>query len=257
MRKAAVAALDEPFDDDVIKRLLAILENSEDAICGSAAQALGPIADESILWRLTDKALQSNEMARNVAAGLALAKTETALLTLKAIMAKWPEEKNFSGYLGFLLQRLGHCDEAIDVLSKAIDKEERDAVPYLVRGFVHFAKENYEYAMTDFRRTIVLDPNWLSPWSGLGFALFETNHENEATQAWWRAKSLATGSADIFAQLGLGLWATGNQDEALRLWRRARTREPRFGQDWKWMQKEEMWGPRMIEMAKELAATCG
>lgn len=258
IREAVIDAFPEPIDARVRAKLLEILKNkdSESVILSSVAQVLGRAADESIVQELANLQWQDNEEeAKAAAIGLALTGSTMALSKLQSIIERWSDVAIFHSMLGYLLQRLGQFSEALCAHETAIGKKQSEAGLYFLRGLTYSAWAQSECAVADFETAIALDPDEVSFWSGLGCAWFEQKEDDKALLAWWRAKSIAEGNATVFAELAVGLWVTGdneNHGESLRLWQRARRRDPRFGQDLEWMQKERAWGPRMIEVAKEL-----
>ena len=113
------------------------------------------------------------------------------------------------------LATVGRLDDAIAEVKQA---QQLDALSPIINSdlgwYLLYAKRN-DAAIDQFRKTLEIDPNYVSALQGLGAAFAQKGMHAEATESLRKALSLAEGSPTILAQLGHAHASAGRRQEAL------------------------------------------
>ena len=98
------------------------------------------------------------------------------------------------GSLGTLLLMLERHDEALEYATAAIAADDTNADLYNLLGGIHVAKEEYDLAEADARRSIELDPEQVDSMRLLAAMLRHAGRDDEAADYERRADTLSAGS---------------------------------------------------------------
>lgn len=74
---------------------------------------------------------------------------------------------------------------------------------HLLKGWYHFARDEWEAGVAEARRAIELDPDYAKAWLGMGFFLVKGNHSQEAVAAFRKSLELYPGSPQRKAISGM------------------------------------------------------
>jgi len=109
---------------------------------------------------------------------------QEALASYTEAIRKGPRFYEAYSSLGLLYADLGYPEQAKQVLDGALDVvlegSDEEAEVRLLLGTVHQDQENYEAAISEYKRAIELDPSKQDALFSLGWALAETGEREEA-----------------------------------------------------------------------------
>jgi tetratricopeptide (TPR) repeat protein len=127
--------------------------------------------------------------------------------------------------LGLSLYRLGRFDEAIDLISAAIEQQPTSSLYWFNLGVVT-QKVSRREAIRAYRQAIRLNPRYLDAFINLGNVLKDLGSASEAKEAYQQALVLDPSHADTHNNLGVMLKEEGRLKEAIESYRRALQRKP-------------------------------
>jgi tetratricopeptide (TPR) repeat protein len=123
--------------------------------------------------------------------------------------------------IGEALRALGRFEEAIRHLNRAVALDPGFAEAHNNLGSALAAQRNLEPAIDAFRRALALEPRLLQAQTNLGNALKQSGRFDEAAAAFRAGLALEPGNADAHNNLGVALQLQGRLDEAAACFRRA------------------------------------
>lgn len=111
------------------------------------------------------------------------------------------------GYAHFSLQE---NDPAVNEFTTALNQGYKPLDIYRVRHFIYFGQKNYDAAMTDIQKGLLLAPTDINFLTAIGSIYLERKSYAEALAAFQRASQVAPNDADIFYNMARVHNATGN-----------------------------------------------
>ncbi len=110
----------------------------------------------------------------------------------RAALALNPEQPQVLNYLGYsLVERRENLDEALDMITRAVDARPENGAIVDSLGWVHFKLGNFDEAVAHLERAAELEPTHPVINDHLGDALWAVGREMEARFQWHRALSFA------------------------------------------------------------------
>lgn len=151
---------------------------------------------------------------------------EAARNLLEKALAAQPDNADALYMLGVLQHGRGRNEEAVALLSRAINSDNGVAAFHITFGAVLKEQKKLAEAEASFRRAIALDPDDAESRSGLAWLLNEAGKPAEAVEHLRHALRLAPKDADVHCNLGIALRSLGRDDEAARCYRDALSLNP-------------------------------
>ncbi|CCE00194.1 tetratricopeptide repeat protein [Bradyrhizobium sp. STM 3809] len=130
--------------------------------------------------------------------------------------------------LGVSERDCGRCDQAMLLLTRAVEVEPRSAEAQCNLGLALSRLGRHEEARARFERAIALQPNFPTALTHLGNALMSLFRFDEAISAHDRAIALKPDYAEAYANRGMALMFTSRNDEAGQNFDRALSLQPRL-----------------------------
>jgi Tfp pilus assembly protein PilF/SAM-dependent methyltransferase len=142
------------------------------------------------------------------------------------ILAADPRHGPTLHMVGLMAYQVGQNDVAVDILSRAAQRDGASAALHSNLGLALRAQGKVAEAAASFRRALALNPDAAETHSNLGNVLMEQGHVTAAANSYARAVALNPGLAALHANLGDALWAQGKLEEAEASHSRALALEP-------------------------------
>ena len=108
----------------------------------------------------------------------------------RSVLATEPDNVNALQLLGLICRATHRLDEAVTVLTAALNLRPDVAELYNNRGLCHLDQERYAVAEEDFREAIRRKGRYPEAWNNFGLALLQLGRHQEAEQAFTRALAL-------------------------------------------------------------------
>ncbi len=126
-------------------------------------------------------------------AGLAvtLGHREAALKSLSEAGARKPTPQQ-RRKIAFFYQKLAQYPQAIELLSRLIQENPRDAGALSDKGLCEYLNGSPEAALTDLSRALAIDPNWLPAYLSLGYIHTASGRRDEADRLYEKAAAIKT-----------------------------------------------------------------
>ncbi|HLK57766.1 MAG TPA: tetratricopeptide repeat protein [Chthonomonadaceae bacterium] len=183
------------------------------------SQAEAPHSDALPRYLYAEKLLQANRLPESLAAFQA---ADQAL----PVNAHTPLAEKIAAHLGYLLTRAGRAAEADPYLERARKLDETDSLVYQGFGAIFFQRKAYDYAETQYKMVVQLDPKNAEGWYRLGEIYDETAKPQQALDPLLHAVKLAPESPAIHLELGNCYALQARFAEALPEFRTARRLAP-------------------------------
>lgn len=152
----------------------------------------------------------------------------TSEATWRDVIAKVPgNARGFAG-LGFVLQRLGRDDEALELYHQALALDPRSALAHNGLGILLNARNRPAEAIPHFLQVLQDHPDYADAHNDLGDALNKLGRPAAAIPHFEKAIALRPASAVAHNNLGVALEALNRRDEALAQYQQAVQLDPRF-----------------------------
>ena len=116
--------------------------------------------------------------------------------------------------LGIALAEQGRHDEAIAVLTRAVEAAPQDPVSRYNLGAAYLKAQRLNEAVTTFKRVVTLTPRSVAGWSGLGESLARQGRAADAAPAFRQAAVLAGRDPVLWRRVGETELAAGRTDSA-------------------------------------------
>ena len=144
------------------------------------------------------------------------------------VLAADPEHFDALHLLGVLAHQAGNADVAIDLIGKALTRNDRHPAAFNNLGDAYFASGRPAEAEAAYRRAVALNPEFAPAHGNLGNALYALGRLREAEAAYRRAIAIAPEYARAHCNLGNALRDLGRPEEAEDAYRRAIAIAPDF-----------------------------
>jgi tetratricopeptide (TPR) repeat protein len=131
---------------------------------------------------------------------------------LEALVAKDSDYTNAWNYLGWLYNKLGKYDKAIDAFKRAIVVNPRDPFAYNNLGQAYAYQKKYEEAIPQYLKQLEINKNDRYATANLGRAYFELKQYDKAVSVLETAATVAPKEPSVFYNLGRS-YAKANQGE--------------------------------------------
>jgi tetratricopeptide (TPR) repeat protein len=118
---------------------------------------------------------------------------------------KDPGNPSYLNFIGIALLQVGKISDARKYFERTTKLNERFAEGYNNLGTTYFAENQYEKAVSEYRKALAIEPNSASINANLGYAYFAQNQFPQALQAFEKALSIdpngfdATGSGSMMS----------------------------------------------------------
>lgn len=146
----------------------------------------------------------------------------------RQILQDLPDHFGALHLLGVSERECSRFDEAVRVLTRAVESDPRSADALSDLGLSLFRLGRYEEARARFERAIALKPNFASALTNLGSALMSLSRFEEAISAHDRAIALKPDYGDAYANRGMALLLTGKNQDARLSFDRALSLQPQL-----------------------------
>jgi Tfp pilus assembly protein PilF len=147
--------------------------------------------------------------------------------TFRQILEHEPRNAAALHALAMVGLQLGHTDEALELLDRAIAIEPTSAVFHGHLGAVLLAMGRFEPARAELERSVQCDPAHAEAHYNLGIALYNLGRVDESVASYRRCVQLQSNNASAHNNLGDVLRELGKFDEALVHLEQALAAEPR------------------------------
>ncbi|CAL78390.1 putative O-linked N-acetylglucosamine transferase, SPINDLY family; TPR domain protein [Bradyrhizobium sp. ORS 278] len=144
------------------------------------------------------------------------------------ILQDLPQHLGALHLLGVSERDCGHFDQAVLLLTRAVEIDPRSADVQSDLGLALSRLGRHEEARVRFERAIALKPNFPSAFTHLGNALMSLFRFEEAISAHDRAIALKPDHAEAYANRGMALMFTSRNGEAAQNFDRALSLQPRL-----------------------------
>jgi tetratricopeptide (TPR) repeat protein len=131
---------------------------------------------------------------------------------LEALVAKDSDYTNACNYLGWLYNKLGKYDKAVDAFKKAIVLNPRDPFAYNNLGQAYAYEKKYEEAIPQYVKQLEINKNDRYATANLGRAYFELKQYDKAVSVLETAATVAPKEPSVFYNLGRA-YVKANQAE--------------------------------------------
>jgi tetratricopeptide (TPR) repeat protein len=139
----------------------------------------------------------------------------------RRVLALDPNNADGLHLLGVVAQEGGRNELAVELIGKAIARNNRVAVFHCNIGNALHALQRLREAEVHYRRAIKLDPNHAESWNNLGNTLKDQGRAPEAEVQFRRALALRPSYAEAHYNLGNALLDQSRIEEAIRQYRQA------------------------------------
>jgi predicted O-linked N-acetylglucosamine transferase (SPINDLY family) len=156
-----------------------------------------------------------------------LAETEALYRQILAVM---PQEAHALHWLGILAGILGHTNESIDLMGRAIGVNPNVAEYHHDLGETYRRAGRWEGAIREFQRAIEIKPELAEPHINLALAFQEAGRLEEAIVAYERAIAKRPGRAETHNNLGTVLFKLDRPAEAIAAYGRALELKPDYAE---------------------------
>jgi tetratricopeptide (TPR) repeat protein len=129
-----------------------------------------------------------------------------------------------------IAHQIGRHDLAVELISKAIAINAKDASYHSNLGLAHEAQGKLDEAVACYRQALVLKPVFAEAHNNLGIALRKQGRLNEAIACFRRALDLKPNYAEAHGHMGFALQGQGRLDEAVACYRQALVLKPDFAE---------------------------
>lgn len=158
---------------------------------------------------------------------LAARRTNDAIATLKALIAKSPEVAPAYASLARLYLSLGQTKQALAEMQRIVEKDPSNAGAHMQIGVLEEALENFAGAKQSYETVVKLRPGFASAWNNLAYVLAEhLNDLDGALKAAVKARELNASDMAAADTLGWIHFKKGNLAQALGLLRESAARLP-------------------------------
>ena len=140
---------------------------------------------------------------------------EEAEAAYRALLRLAPDHAGALHRLGVLCKATGRLDEAILLLTRAVDKDPASAAAHNDLGVVLSARQRPQDALAHYARAAELAPAFAEAHNNLGNALLQLDRHEEAVASFERALAVRHDFAEAHNNLGNALAALGRQAEAI------------------------------------------
>lgn len=137
-----------------------------------------------------------------------------------------PDQPEALHLLGLLAYRVHRYDQAIDLITRAIEASPAHPLYRFNLGVVAQRAGKKEEAVAAYGQALKLNPKYVEAQINLGNTLKELNRLDEAVQAYQRALTLNPGHADTHNNLGVALKEQGRLTAAISSYREALRLKP-------------------------------
>ena len=155
---------------------------------------------------------------------------------------------------GALALRNGKASDAIGLIQKGLQFDQRNAGAFFDLGNAHILLDQPVSALKAFERAAGLRANFWEAINNQGLVLFERGQVQEAMKRWRKVLAIKPSVAESSLALAAALHsqAPGQREEAFRLAESALADDPNYVKEN--YQKEQLWGPKLREAARSLLA---
>ena len=140
------------------------------------------------------------------------------------VIEQHPDHFKAHEALGQVLLAMDKPQEAEVFLRKAIELDPNDPSGYLYLGYAHYAQEQYNLCVDDFKRSVELDQQNPLAANNLGYAYYLTNQLDEAAATFTQAGDW--GSDRAYYNLGMIRLLQGQDKEATQAYQDAADLDP-------------------------------
>jgi tetratricopeptide (TPR) repeat protein len=148
-------------------------------------------------------------------------------LIKKAIRAN-PDKAAFHANLGSALQKKGRLDDAISSCAKAIELDPEHAEAHANLASAFHQQGNLDEAAASYRRAIAIDPDFAEAHNNLGNTLKEQGQFEDALVSYRQALSINPGDVEAHYNVGFALQEQGQFEEAMASYLKAVEINPDF-----------------------------
>ena len=130
--------------------------------------------------------------------------------------------------LGLVQLMLDKKDEALESLSKSIDKGSKWAGDFMNRAIIYYQRHNYRGALADLDKAVSLAPNDMQCYYNRGLLRSEVGDYNRALEDLNKAIELSPGQIEMYYNRGLVLLQLRQWEEASKDFNRTIKEQPYF-----------------------------
>jgi len=146
------------------------------------------------------------------------------------MLAAQPDHADALHLLGLIAYQVRRADLAVELIGRAIERNERNAAYFSNCGNALQALNRYEEALASYDRALALEPDHAEAFNNRGAALEELKRLDEALASYDKMLALKPASAEAFYNRGNVLKALGRRDEALASYDRALALKPDYAE---------------------------
>jgi len=150
----------------------------------------------------------------------------------KALVARYPDNGDAWGMLGWAFGKLKFTEDAIAAYRQAIKLKPDDALAWFGLGVEYCMAGRWDDATLAFRQAVKIKPDADYAWRGLGKACHEAGLWDDAVAAYLQGIKLKPDNAEAWYGLAVTYNTSGRTDDAIAAFKRAIKIEPDFAEAW-------------------------
>lgn len=150
----------------------------------------------------------------------------------RSVLAVTPDHPDATALLGLVRGAKGAIDEAVDLIEKAIKRDQKSALFKLHLGNVLMSAKRFSEAVVAFRQAVVLQPKMPEAHYNLANALRAAGDWAGALESYEKAIKYNPSYAEAYNNLALTLVHEKKYDEALVAAKQAVVIAPNYGDGW-------------------------
>lgn len=140
---------------------------------------------------------------------------ENAARVFNEVIAREPDSAIAYAHLGAVTLLQGKPAEALPIVRKAIELDDKYAFAYAVLGDVNRAMNRLSEAIDALKQAINLNPNYAEAYGALGSVYALMRRYEESFEAFTKSVSLNPNSADAQNGLGIAYYRLGKHEEGI------------------------------------------
>lgn len=147
----------------------------------------------------------------------------------RRIISRSPDHFHALHFLGLLEAQRGRLGEAVDLMTRALKVNSKDASAHMNLGNALLTLKKYPQALKSFESALGIDPNYPKAHNGRGVCFLETQRPERALESFNRALAIDSHYPEAWNNAGNALQELNRYEEAITCYKRAVSIQPDFG----------------------------